>query len=92
MGRYRKKPVVVEAVQYDGGGNLNPRHEGKVPDWMWDAFRDGTLQPTNGRDPLMVHTPHGPVEVAPMDWIIRGPHGDLYPCKPEIFAETYEDE
>ena len=47
-----------------------------------DVFRDG--------DKLMIATREGVMTASPGDWIIRGVAGELYPCKPEIFAATYE--
>ena len=84
--KVRKKPVVVEAVRYEGEGNI----DGGVPEWVWDAFQDGTLAATNGTDPLRVLTLEGPLTVAPGDWLIRGVKGELYPCKPDVFEQTYD--
>lgn len=86
--RFRKLPVVIEAVRYTGGGNL----EGMVPDWLWEAMRNGIAEATNGSDPFVIHTLEGDHIASPGDWIIRGVKGELYPCKPDIFAATYEPE
>lgn len=88
MAKYRKKPVVIEAVQYAGKGHLSFR--GNVPQWIWKALTDETLKATNGTDPLVIHTLEGDMPVAPGDWIVQGVQGDLYPCKPDIFEATYE--
>lgn len=87
--KFRKKPVEVDAVQYEGKGNLVDSN-GKTPDWIWDAFINQTLMPTNGADPLYVCTLEGRMIVSPMDWIVRGVNGELYPVKPDIFEKTYE--
>ena len=50
--KFRKK---IDAVHYAGGGNLDPR--GALPDWIWEAFRSGTLRSTNGND-RQQHTRH----------------------------------
>lgn len=87
MSRYRKKPIVIEAVRYTGRGNV----EGHAPpDWLWEAFEKGIATATNGGDPLLLATLEGPLTVAPGDWIIQGIKGELYPCKPDIFEATYE--
>ena len=86
--KFRKKPVVVDAVQYAGNGNMNPR--GGPPEWIWNALEKGILKPTYGADPLRIQTPEGDLVVSPGDWIIRGIKGELYPCKPDIFAATYD--
>lgn len=86
--KYRKKPVVIEAVRYEGQGNLD--NPGGVPDWIWSAFENTTLRATNGDDPLIVRTLEGDMTVSPGDWIIQGVKGEIYPCKPDIFEATYE--
>lgn len=43
-----------------------------------------------GADTLVIHTLEGDVHASPGDWIITGVAGEKYPCKPDIFAETYE--
>lgn len=90
MLRYRKKPVVIEAVEYAGKGNLHARYKGQVPKWMWDAFRSGVLEPTNGTDPLIIHTLEGDMTLEPGAWLIRGVKGELYACRDDIFQATYE--
>lgn len=84
--KFRKLPVEIEAVQYLGNGNLGDT----PPEWIWDAFVDDILQATNGTDPLIILTLEGELEVSPNDWIIKGIRGEIYPCKPDIFAATYE--
>jgi len=88
MGKYRKKPVVIEAVHYVGEGNVEPA--GQVPEWMWEALEEDVLFPTNGTDPMVIRTAEGNMIAAPGDWIIRGVKGEIYPCKPDIFEATYE--
>jgi hypothetical protein len=85
--KYRKKPVVIEAIQYEGKGNVVPR--GALPDWLWEALEKGIAHSTNGSDPFILETLEGPLTVSPGDWIIRGVKGELYPCKPDVFAATY---
>lgn len=88
MSKFRKKPVVIEAVQYKGNGNFdNPA----LPDWIWKAFEEKTLFPQqNGSDPLQIKTLEGVLTVATDDFIIKGVNGEIYPCKPDIFEKTYE--
>lgn len=86
--KYRKKPVVIEAVKYMGGGDVE---NSDVPDWMWTAFENGVLEAAaGGRDPLRIKTLEGVLTVRPGDYIIQGVKGELYPCKPDIFEATYE--
>jgi hypothetical protein len=91
MPKFRKKPVVVEAIQYigpaDEGGFI---FVGRV-DWLDEAF-NRTLSLKSGASGTLLHidTLEGSLTVSPNDWIIRGVKGELYPCKPDIFAATYE--
>ncbi len=85
--KYRKKPIVIDAVQWNGSN-----HECWQP-WMLDAMAlpTGTLGAV-GRDgrALRIHTLEGTMRADDGDWIIRGVKGEIYPCKPDIFAATYE--
>ncbi len=85
--RYRKKPVVIEAFQYDGD-LMNRNGEYYVPQWAVEAFENGILffdGPT-----LKVKTLEGEMVADVNDCIIKGVKGELYPCKPDIFEATYE--
>lgn len=85
MAAYRKKPVVIQAVQhYSARGMEN--HE--WPRWMIDAINDGTIF-ARGKDTI-IKTLEGEHIASEGDWIIQGVKGELYPCKPDIFASTYE--
>jgi hypothetical protein len=86
---FRKRPVVVEAMHYAGGGNFHDSG-GALPAWLWDAFESETITTSGGLDPIYINTLEGRMEVGVDDWIIRGVQGELYPCKPDIFAATYE--
>jgi len=77
MAEYRKKPVVIEAVQYTA-------HE---PDAA-TAFLGGACW-CNEIGPV-IPTLEGDMQVSDGDWIIKGVAGEFYPCKPDIFAQTYE--
>lgn len=97
MAAYRKKPVVIEAFQM-----TEDRRKSNIdwPNWLhsaWNGNRDepGTLQIYSGDDArglqrLSVVTLEGEMLVNWGDWIIRGIKGEIYPCKPDIFAATYE--
>jgi hypothetical protein len=77
MPMFTKKPVTIEAVQF-AAANFD-----EIEDFVGgDAeFRDGEL---------IVATLEGPLRAAPNDWIIKSVAGEFYPCKPDIFAATYE--
>ena len=78
--KYRKKPVVVEAVQWTGA-NI-----GDV--CFFTGKTGGELMRENGR--LLIHALEGAVFADVGDYIIKGVAGEFYPCKPDIFKETYE--
>lgn len=88
MSQYRKKPVVIEAVQWPG-----TKFESTPPQWFIDAMHITPGQPgmvMRWEDDILIETLEGRMRAQPGDWIIRGVKGEIYPCKPEIFAMTYE--
>ena len=79
MKKYRKKPVVIEAIEWDG------RHAEELLDFLENKgiFRvDGSLG---------IPTLEGVMEASVGDYIIKGVQGEFYPCKPDIFEQTYEE-
>lgn len=101
MARFRKKPVVIEARQWLS--DLPEQTAIDLVEWMNDAWLTGaggaTFDPTlsGGAGPngeewgcLEINTLEGTMEVSPHDWVIRGVSGEFYPCKPDIFAATYD--
>lgn len=82
MPKFRKKPVVIEAWQFIGLDGLST-----MPWWA-----QGRAQDRAGSASLFLSTLEGVMEASPGDWIIRGVKGEIYPCKPDIFAATYEPE
>lgn len=86
MSKFRKKPVVIEAIQYLGNGNfVNPA----LPTWMWEALDSGLAFNKGGALTLKTLESNEHI-VSDNDWIIRGVKGELYACKPDIFTMTYE--
>ncbi len=91
MARYRKRPIVIEAVQWWPPG-----------DERWPGAIEGVevlaAGPHHPELPLgaflmaFVETLEGKMTVSPGDWIITGVKGEKYPCKPDIFEATYEPE
>jgi hypothetical protein len=79
MAKFRKKPVVIEAMQYTGRNALD------VMGWAGDAGLTGEVDGA-----VEITTLEGTMRADPGDWVIRGVKGELYPCKPDIFAATYE--
>lgn len=92
--KYRKKPVVIEAFQYDGD-LMNSRGEYYAPDWAVKAFKEGVIyyDSLKSNEPpceLFIKTLEGVHHVSVSDYIIQGVNGELYPCKPDIFEKTYD--
>lgn len=89
MLKFRKKPVIIEAVQWKGnnfdevmnfmqcfhGNKLNYENEEE------NAYKSGLLT---------IKTLEGNMIASKNDWIIKGVKGEFYPCKPSIFKATYE--
>lgn len=80
--QYRKKPVVIEAVQYDG------TNIGEI--WEWARVAK-VHAPTENNSSCFIETLEGKMECRLHDYIIKGVQGELYPVKLDIFNETYEE-
>lgn len=76
--KYRKKPIVIEAVRWTG--SITPEME--------DLLGEVKVLPKGSS--LLIPTLEGVMEARRGDYIIRGVNGELYPCKPDIFKKTYE--
>lgn len=91
--QFRKRPVVIEARQFTDG------NESEIVSWLWEhqkatarwvaATTDdagAVVQPKR----IEIPTLEGVMTASVGDWIIRGVAGEFYPCKPDIFRDTYE--
>jgi hypothetical protein len=100
--RFRKKPVEIEAMQLPADatpaqgvavyqwvegyiGSVQPAGDG--PSYT-SAAAGVTIDPSDGL--MVIRTLEGDMKVSLGDWVIRGVQGEFYPCKPDIFAATYE--
>jgi len=101
MAVFIKKPIAVEAVQFNGVGWVDDVREPMfdlsfdAPEWLLSAQclpmdHVGAVFIDDDDTRLTVRTLEGPVTATPGDWIIQGVQGELYPCKPDIFEQTYE--
>jgi len=99
MGQYRKKPVVIEAIQYTAPIYSNIRDFiesfGDDPSEIflkiWDDPNEHrNISSISGTSHLAIKTLEGNMKISHGDWIIRGVQGEYYPCKPDIFEKTYE--
>lgn len=109
MAKYRKKPIVIEAVRYgkDADGRWYPGCVQRVAQFMLGREADSqlsdgevmqVLQPTGLWNPpencdlemydRVAHDEWLPLALG--DWVLKGVNGEFYPCKPDIFASTYD--
>ena len=87
--KFRKKPVVIEAVRWSGENlreviaftGLHP----SASKWTWAEYESVVAC-----DGLKIFTIEGPLMASKGDWIIKGVKGEFYPCKADIFAATYD--
>ena len=77
--KYRKKPVVIEAVQFTGHNDAE-----------CIAFCPIAVDPDEKFPSLVIPTLEGEMVVSRYDYIIKGVKGEFYPCKPDIFEATYD--
>jgi hypothetical protein len=87
--KYRKKPVVINAIQWNGCNleevlSLTGRHE-SVRDWSINKLNNLIIS-----EGLKIFTLEGKMNADIGDFIIKGVKGECYPCKPDIFELTYE--
>ena len=93
MKSYRKKPVVIQAAQWFKHGDYDESIVARNP--MPDKYMSDPCNNKNCRREMRAHgwikTLEGGHTVCPGDWIITGVQGEHYPCKPDIFAATYDE-
>lgn|SRR5574343_1108850 len=93
MQKYRKKPVIVEAIKYNGF------NENEIIDFTANLAKyqvaiGSSSDGMGGKETyskLTILTLEGEMLVSKNDWVIKGVNGEFYPCKPDIFGKTYEE-
>lgn len=81
---YRKRPVVIEAMKWDGSA--------EVMSWIAEeGKRELSASFKTNKPTLTIHTLEGDMTADFGDYIIKGVKGEFYPCKPDIFDMTYEE-
>ncbi len=88
MSFYRKKPVLIEAFQWTGDAQQE-----EDPEWIIPFIRDGRVFFRNSSSPdvkLVIRTLEGDMTADRGDFIVKGIKGEIYPCKPDIFAGSYD--
>lgn len=85
--KYVKKPVVIEAVQFNGSST----HKAQIEDWMGGGKcpEEGGIHTRDIVD-LPIETEEGTMVAKGGSYIIKGVEGEFYPCDPDIFKKTYE--
>lgn len=86
--KFRKRPVVIEAFLWTAD-----IHQEEDPEWAVEAIKSGRVYFENDGTPgvtLKINTLEGTMTAQRGDYIIKGVKGEIYPCKPDIFAATYE--
>lgn len=98
MGKYRKKPVVIEARVWEGHNSFfDPTVRWAVNNNVDVHFacvdEEKCADGASMDEPhyLVINTLEGPMKASKGDYIIQGVQGEFYPCKPDIFAATYEE-
>ncbi len=86
MAKYRKKPVIINAIKFTGNYQevfnwVSQWHDKDEGPRMWAAYEDTEL---------IIDTLEGEMRANIGDFIVRGVKGEFYPCKPDIFEQTYE--
>ncbi len=93
MAKYRKKPVVIEAMQL----TADRERIAVIIEWVdnidmstCEFARNATINKVLEDEYLPIQTLEGTMRASFGDYVIKGVHGEFYPCKPEIFESTYE--
>ena len=81
MAKFRKKPVVIDAFRFGAED---------VPQWWTLAREQKRVREDVRGEYALIGTLEGTMQARVGDFIIRGVQGEIYPCKPDIFAATYE--
>lgn len=79
--KYRKKPVVIEAMQYLRDENIHQ---------VLDFVSNENIRYDADENEFLIITLEGEMKAEKYDYIIKGVQGEFYPCKPDIFEQTYE--
>lgn len=87
--KFRKKPVVIEALKWDGKNfddvsNFTQNFHGHKK--AYEDAEEGAIK----TGCYYISTLEGDMKASPGDWIIKGVNGEFYPCKPDIFEKTYD--
>jgi hypothetical protein len=82
MKKYKKKPVVIEAIQFDGSQEAAEK--------MIETMGKGSCEPHGELTRLLIPTLEGDMWAHKGDYVIKGIKGEYYPCREDIFLATYD--
>ncbi len=88
MSKFKKKPIVVDAISVSEALHTSFQNWLALPVWLSEAHGNGDV--LFFPDYIDIKTLEGSMRGGRGDWIIRGVAGELYPCKPDVFAKTYD--
>ena len=91
MAKYRKKPVIIEAITFDEFVEYGKKNGGNIVDGMpWSFEYNGHAVTHETDDCYIIPTREGEMKFTKDDMLITGVNGEIYPCKIDIFEKTYE--
>jgi hypothetical protein len=91
LAKYRKKPVVIEAITFDEFVEYGKKHAANLVNgepWSFEYNGHPVTQENNER--YLIPTLEGILNITPRDMLLTGVNGEIYPCKIDIFETTYE--
>lgn len=88
MAKFRKKPIEVEVIPVSVAIKYAATSCSNLPDWLRDKYDKGQIY--FGPNFILISTLEGKIRGDWDDLIINGVKGEIYPCKPDVFAATYE--
>jgi quercetin dioxygenase-like cupin family protein len=88
--KFRKKPVVIDAEQFKTNNEVGSPNMDAIVNWINQGNPPDARHAWHNGTVIFIQTLEGQMTADVGDWIIKGVKGEFYPCKPDIFAATYE--
>lgn len=86
--KYRKKPVVIDAMQFETNNEVGSPNMDKIVNWM-NQGKSNMIAWHNGTN-IFIQTLEGTMQASVGDYVIKGVNNEFYPCKEDVFNKTYE--
>lgn len=90
MPKYKKKPVVIDAMEFKSNNESNDKNLNEICIWANQGKQATDLHLWHNGTSIFIQTLEGTMRADVGDFIIKGVQGEFYPCKPDIFAATYD--